>query len=174
MAQDKTGARIGRGPESPVRRDLLCSLLTFYCLTLLPRAVVAAAPNDAKGAFRAVSEFLTGRRALRGGLEGDIFQALTAIDPNFPGLVSQLLAVINERRLQVSQLQAVLDAGFPELAPLPRQIASGWFLGVVGSGFEARSVAYEHALNAEIVEDVLEPQGFCLGNPGVWAEPPLS
>ncbi|RJG08877.1 hypothetical protein D3879_23810 [Pseudomonas cavernicola] len=173
MAQDETAARVGRGPESPVRRDLLRGLLTFYCLTLLPRTVVAAAPNDAQGAFRAVSEFLTGRRSLRGGLEGDIFQALAAIDLKFPGRVSQLLAVINERRLQVGQLQGVLNAGFPELAPLPRQIASGWFLGVVGSGFEASSVAYEHALNAEIVEDVLEPQGVCLGNPGVWAELPL-
>lgn len=174
MTQDETEAKADYDPDNPERRDLLLGLLTLCSLSLIPWGVVQAAQNDARSAFRAVSELITGRRSLRGGLEGDIFEKLTADDPDFPAKVVALLALIDERRLHIDLLQTVLDAEFPALAPLPRQIASGWFLGVVGSGFKALTVAYEHALNAEIVEDVLKPQGFCLGKPGVWAEPPLS
>lgn len=161
------------GLDDPGRRYLLRNLLALSSFTLIPWRFAYAAAGDVQGAFQSVSEFITGRRALDGGLEGAIFQALSARDPNFADEITRLQALINGRPgLRPEQLDGVLKNEFPDLAAPARQVASGWFLGVVGSGFDAVSVAYQQALNAGVVGDVLKPQGFCLGGPGVWAEPP--
>ena len=47
-------------------------------------------------------------------------------------------------------------------------------LGVVGSGEGARCVAYETALNAVIVADVLKPPTYAYGAYGSWSAKPNS
>ena len=58
------------------------------------------------------------------------------------------------------------------LATLPRKIVSAWFLGIVGSGEQARCIAYETALNAVIVADVLKPPTYAYGVYGSWEKKP--
>lgn len=55
---------------------------------------------------------------------------------------------------------------------MPRKVAMAWFMGVVGSGAQARCLAYEHALNAQIVADVLKPPTYAYGTYGSWARNP--
>lgn len=80
--------------------------------------------------------------------------------------------LINERKIDPLDLQKVLDAEHPELAPLPRKIATAWFMGIVGSAEAARCLAYETALNAVIVADVLKPPTYAYGAYGSWARKP--
>lgn len=79
---------------------------------------------------------------------------------------------MNERKVDPLQLQRVLDSEKSPLAALPRKIVTGWFMGIVGSGDKARAIAYEKALNAVIVSDVLQPPTYCYGAYASWTKKP--
>ena len=102
-----------------------------------------------------------------------LYEALVAQDSAFPVKVRALLALINTDGLQAAGLQEALDAASSPLAALPRQIASAWYLGIVGTGEAAVCVAYEQALNAAVVADVLKPPSYSYGAYGSWARKPI-
>ncbi|MEY2170623.1 MULTISPECIES: sugar dehydrogenase complex small subunit [unclassified Rhodanobacter] len=156
----------------PSRRRLLAGLLTAYTASLIPWALAQPAPHADRGAFTALSAILVGRQVLDTALADRIYDALVAANPHFPTDVQALLTLINERHIDPQQLQGVLDGEHSPLAPLPRQILGAWALGVVGSGKDARCVAYETALDAVIVADVLKPPTFAYGVYGSWSAKP--
>ena len=71
------------------------------------------------------------------------------------------------------KLQKTLDDEKSPLAPLPHDLAKAWFQGIVGSGDKARCIAFETALNAVIVADVLKPPTYAYGAYGSWASKPV-
>lgn len=154
------------------RRALLASLLSAYTASLIPWAVAQPVADGDQGAFLALSAIIAGRQTLDSVLAKRLFQALTDDDANFPAGARQLLALINTRRIDPLQLQKVLDDEQSPLAAIPRKIATAWFLGMVGSGDNVRTFAYENALNAVIVSDVLKPPTYCYGVYGSWAAKP--
>lgn len=160
-------------PADPARRRLLAGLLTAYTASLIPWALAQPAPRADLGAFTALSAILVGRQALDAAQATRLYDALAATHPNFSADVQALLALINERHIDPLQLQGVLDGEHSPLAPLPRQIMSAWMLGVIGSGEGARCVAYETALNAVIVADVLKPPTYAYGSYGSWTGKPV-
>ena len=163
-------------PGDPViltRRLLVAGLLAAYSTSLIPRALAQPAPAADHAAFTALSAFLTGRPALGAAQIARCYDALAAGDPRFSANVQALLSLINERSIRPLQLQAVLDGERSPLAPLPRKIASAWCLGVVGSGEAARSLAFETALNAVIVADVLKPPTYAYGAYASWVSKPI-
>ncbi|KZC21502.1 MULTISPECIES: sugar dehydrogenase complex small subunit [Rhodanobacter] len=168
---DSVAAR-RNGPVDPSRRRLLAGLLTAYTASLIPWALAQPAPRADLGAFTALSAILVGRQALDAAQATRLYDALAAAHPNFPADVQALLALLNERHIDPQQLQGMLDGEHSPLAPLPRQILGAWALGVVGSGEGARCVAYETALNAVIVADVLKPPTFAYGAYGSWSVKP--
>lgn len=157
---------------NPGRRRMLASLLSAYTASLIPWATAQAIVNDNQGAFLAVSAILAGRQSLDTVLAKRLYDALVADDPDFPAAVSALLKQINEQKIAPMQLQKTLDTEHSRLAPLPRKIVSAWFLGIVGDGERARCIAYETALNAVVVEDVLKPPTYAYGAYGSWARKP--
>ena len=159
-------------PADPARRRLLAGLLTAYTASLIPWALAQPAPHADRGAFTALSAILVGRQALDAVQTTRLYDALAAANPSFPADVQALLTLINERHIDPLQLQGVLDGEHSPLAPLPRSIMSAWALGVVGSGEGARCVAYETALNAAIVADVLKPPTYAYGAYGSWSAKP--
>ena len=134
-----------------------------------------AQPVNAEGfgAFTALSAFIVGRKALDGELSARLYRALVEDDPQFDANCRALLAAIEQRQLPIDGLQSLLDAEGSAQARVPRQVAQAWFLGVVGEGKRARCLAYEHALNAEIVADQLRPPTYCYGEYGSWSKPPV-
>lgn len=168
---DRVAARLD-DPVDPSRRRLLAGLLTAYTASLIPWALAQPAPRADLGAFTALSAILVGRQALDAMQTARLYDALVAAQPNFPADVQALLALINERRIDPLQLQATLDHEHSPLAPLPRAILGAWALGVVGSGEGARCVAYETALDAVIVADVLKPPTYAYGAYGSWSAKP--
>lgn len=160
------------GSLHPSRRGLLRGLLSAYTAALIPWALAQPVADADQGTFVALSALLAGRQALNAALAKRLYEALKADDPGFPSAGKALLALINERKLDPLQLQQVLDDEKSPLAALPRTIVTAWFLGVVGSGDKARCLAYEQALNAVIVEDVLKPPTYAYGPYGSWARKP--
>ena len=156
----------------PTRRALLAGLLSAYTASLIPWAVAQPVGDSDQGAFVALSAIIAGRQSLDAEMAKRLYAALTAEDSGFPAASRKLLALINERKIDPMQLQQVLDAEQSPLASLPRKIATAWFLGIVGSGEKARTLAYEDALNAVIVGDVLKPPTYCYGVYGSWAKKP--
>lgn len=156
----------------PARRTLLAGLLSAYTASLIPWALAQPAPDADRGAFAAVSAILAGRQSLDAVQATRLYDALKADDPGFPAATRALLALINEQKIDPLQLQKVLDAEHPTLAALPRKIVTAWFMGIVGSGEKARCLAYETALNAVIVEDVLKPPTYAYGVYGSWGKKP--
>lgn len=162
------------GPLYPTRRLLLQALLTTYTASLIPFALAQPVDTQEQGAFVALSAIIAGRQSLDPVLAKLLFQALVEEDAGFPQAAKDLLALINERQLAPGQLQKTLDDEQSPLVAVPRKIATAWFMGVVGSGLQARCLAYEQALNALMVADVLKPPTYAYGPYGSWARDPLA
>lgn len=159
-------------PPTVSRRVVLASLLTAYTAALIPWALAETAPDPDRGNFLILSALIAGREALDNDLALRYYEALTDSDPSFPPAVSTLLTLINHQHIDPLQLQAWLDEYRPELAGVSRRIATAWFLGVVETSDGVRALAYEEALNAQIVGDILKPPSYCYGGYGSWAKPP--
>jgi hypothetical protein len=160
-------------PPDPSRRTLLGALLSVSTAALIPWALAEPVADGASGAFLALSAIIAGRQALDRVQAGRLYAALCADDTTFAAGVQALLALINERRIAPGVLQQTLDAEHAPLAALPRKVATAWFAGIVGSGARARCLAYETALNAQIVADVLKPPSYAYGVYGSWTTKPL-
>ncbi|PUA19857.1 sugar dehydrogenase complex small subunit [Glaciimonas sp. PCH181] len=160
-------------PSSLGRRTLLVGLLSAYSASLIPWALAQPVADADQGAFVAVSAILAGRQALDAVQAKRLYDALTADDSAFPAAARALLALINERKIDPLALQKTLDDEHSPLAAVPRKIVTAWCMGIVGDGEKARCIAYETALNAVIVEDVLKPPTYAYGVYGSWAKKPL-
>ncbi|MES2870477.1 MAG: sugar dehydrogenase complex small subunit [Pseudomonadota bacterium] len=161
-------------PTQPTRRLLLQGLLTAYTASLIPFALAEPVDSPEQGAFLALSAIIAGRQSLDPVLTKMLYQALVEEDTGFAQSAKDLLALINQRQLDPLQLQKTLDDEKSPLATVPRKVATAWFMGVVGSGAKARCLAYEHALNAEIVADVLKPPTYAYGTYASWARNPTA
>ncbi|MFI5447858.1 sugar dehydrogenase complex small subunit [Polaromonas sp. UC242_47] len=159
-------------PSQPTRRVLLVGLLSAYTASLIPWALAQPVAGAEQGSFVAVSALLAGRQALDNVLATRLYDALKADDPGFPAATKALLTLINERKIDPLQLQQLLDSEQSPLAALPRKIVTAWYMGIVGNGDKARCLAYEHALNAAVVEDILKPPTYSYGVYASWEKKP--
>ncbi|MBV2144889.1 sorbitol dehydrogenase family protein [Falsochrobactrum sp. TDYN1] len=155
------------------RRLLLFGLVSAYTATLIPWALAQEASDADEGAFLALSAILVGRQSLDAAQAQRLYAALVADDPGFPAAAKALLALIEERKIDPMQLQTILDDEKSALIALPRRIVTAWYMGIVGEGFNARALAFEKALNAEVVGDVLRPPTYSYGAYGSWARKPI-
>src|SRR5690554_5857610 len=143
------------------RRVVLAGLLSAYTASLIPWAVAQSAPDVERGNFLALSALIAGRQSLDTALALRYYDALVSVDAGFPSAVTELLTLINRQRIDPLQLQALLDEQYPALAAVPRKIATAWFLGMVETPDGTQVLAYEEALNAQMVSDVLKPPSYC-------------
>ena len=156
-----------------VRRGLLVGFVSAYTAFLIPWALAQEATDADNGAFRALSAILAGRQSLDSGQAQRLYAALVADDPEFPAAAKALLDTIEQRKIDPMQLQKVLDDEKSPLSALPRRIVTAWYLGIVGDGAKARCLAFETALNAEAVADVLRPPTYAYGAYGSWTRKPI-
>jgi Membrane bound FAD containing D-sorbitol dehydrogenase. len=163
-------------PDSPLslrRRRLLAGFVGAYTATLAPWAMAQLVGDDSQAAFLALSAIIAGRPSLDAAMADRIFKALRAEQADFAASAAALLQLIDNRKIDPTQLQKTLDDEKSPLAPLPRKIATAWFQGIVGTGADSYVVAYEHALNAQFVSDVLKPPTYAFGAYGSWTRKPL-
>ncbi len=154
------------------RRTILKGFLATYTASLIPWAVAAPTSNADLESFLALSTIITGRQELDADLARNLYQALVADNVAFVDGTKELLARIKQQNIDPIKLQKLLDDEKSPLASVPRSIAIAWFMGVVGSGPKARCLAYEYALNAQIVADSLKPPTYAYGPYGSWSRSP--
>ncbi|MBN3857067.1 sorbitol dehydrogenase [Paraburkholderia sp. Ac-20340] len=171
-------------PFAPSRRQFLIGTTVLATLSVAGLGALgvahaqAAATADAGAAadfaaFMKLSQYLTGKstldveigRAILAGLRGDDASASTTI--------AQLNDFVASTNTPANTLQSVLDASQPALAKLPKKVVTAWYLGVVGTGKHARTVAYEQALMYPPIADVIVMPSYARGVPGYWAKPPV-
>ncbi|MDB5915267.1 MAG: hypothetical protein JWP22_3942 [Ramlibacter sp.] len=163
--------RVETDAPSPGRRTLLAGFVGGFAASLIPWALSATSDEEQAG-FLALSAILVGRDMLDAQQAQRLFAALKSDDPAFAAATRDLLAYINAHRPDPLRLQQTLDDEKSPLAALPRTIASAWWLGIVGNGDKARCLAFEKALNAQLVADVLKPPTYAYGPHGSWSRKP--
>jgi hypothetical protein len=133
----------------------------------------ASSANDADfAAFMRLSQYLTGKASLDIEIGHAIFAGLVDGDPHIAQQIAQLNDFVASSKTPANGLQQVLDSSQPALANVPKRIVPAWYLGVVGTGAKARTVAYEQALMYPPIADVIVMPSFARGVPGYWAQPP--
>jgi len=156
----------------PSRRLLLSGLVAAYTASLIPWALAQEATDADNGAFLALSAILTGHASLDSAQAQRLYAALVADDPGFPAAAKSLLDTIEARKIDPIALQQTLDDEKSPLGTVPPRIVTAWYMGIVGAGAAARCLAFEHALNAETVADVLKPPTYAYGAYGSWTRKP--
>lgn len=162
----------GTAQRDPRRRIILGGLLGAYAASLIPWALAQPVANAEQGAFLGVSAILAGRQTLDTAQAKRLYDALVADDAGFPAAAQALLTLINNRKIDPAELHKVLTDEKSPLASVAQNIARAWFMGIVGSGEKARALAYEDALNAQIVQDFLKPPTYAYGAYGSWTKKP--
>lgn len=157
---------------NPVRRGLLAGFVCAYTASLVPWALAQEVTDADMAAFLALSAILAGRQSLDQAQAQRLYTALVADDPDFPAMTKALLDTIEQRKIDPMQLQGLLDDEKSPLSPLPRWIVPAWYMGIVGDGAKARCLAFETALNAVAVADMLNPPTYAYGAYGSWTSKP--
>lgn len=157
----------------PIRRLLLFGLVPAYTASLIPWALAQEATDVDNGAFLALSAILVGRQSLDAAQAKRLYAALIADDPGFPAMTKSLLDMIEERKIDPLQLQKTLDDEKSPLKLVPWRVVTAWYMGIVGDGPKARCLAFETALNAQVVADVLKPPTYAYGPYGSWTRKPV-
>lgn len=160
-------------PFSMRRRDWLIGAAAATTVVVIPwKFAGSAEPPPGQTGFMRLSQYLTGRSALDAAMGQRIYATLLADNGQFAEQSQQLLRLIESRNLATEGITSALASEKPELSPLPSQIMTAWYMGVVGSGVQARVLAFEHALNAQAVADQLKPPTYAYGAPGSWSLAP--
>ena len=162
-----------KGEAGFPRRALLSGFVASYTSALIPWALAQPASDAGHAAFLAMSAIIAGPQTLDPELARRLYDALLAAHGDFASGVQSLLKIVEEQRIEVTRLQQTLEEQSSPVASLPRKIATAWFLGVVGENENARALAFEKALNAVIVADVLRPPTYAYGPYGSWARKPV-
>ncbi len=157
------------------RRQLLGGLALAGAVQLAPWAAAispAAPPPSASPSFMALSRYLTERSDLSPNLAARMQAALQGLNSAFVTQADALWQWINSNHVPLAELNARLKADMPALAAIPGQVMQAWYMGIVGSGAQSRVVAYEYALNAQVVSDKLKPPTYSYGLHGSWTSNP--
>lgn len=133
----------------------------------------ATAPDASFPAFMKLSQYLTGKSTLDADIGHAILAGLRIDDTRSDAAIAQLNDFVARTNTPANSLQSALDASQPTLAALPGKIMTAWYLGVVGTGKNARTVAYEQALMYPPIADVIVMPSYARGVPGYWAKPPV-
>ncbi|WP_206438784.1 sugar dehydrogenase complex small subunit [Mesorhizobium sp. M7D.F.Ca.US.005.01.1.1] len=172
MTEDRPMEQFVDQPNA-ARRLLLFGLVSAYTASLIPWALAQEVTEADTAPFVALSAILAGRQSLDSAQALRLYKALVADDPGFPAAAKALLDTIEQRKIDPMQLQKTLDDEKSPLKLVPWRIVTAWYMGIVGDGAKARCLAFETALNAQVVADVLKPPTYAYGTYGSWANKPI-
>ncbi|HEV7607839.1 MAG TPA: sugar dehydrogenase complex small subunit [Steroidobacteraceae bacterium] len=130
------------------------------------------APAEIPGdpAFLRLSQVLTGHADLDPVTAARISHGFAQLYPEMKAQFPTLIALAAKFPQPDALLAAATRRGAAEPA---LAIVAAWYMGTIGKGPNAISVAYADALMFRPVADALYPPTYSLGGPGWWtAEPP--
>jgi hypothetical protein len=131
---------------------------------------IAPSTTLADPAFLRLSQALTGHADLDPVTAARISQGFGQLYPEMKMHFATLVALAAEHPQPNALLAAATQKGLAEPA---LAIVAAWYMGTVGKGRDAMSVAYADALMFRPVADALYPPTYSRGGPAWWiAEPP--
>jgi len=122
--------------------------------------------------FMAASEIICGYSTLDKALGHHIF---TLMQKNNKELRNQLVTLNNVLNADMSSaaMHNAVQGTDNNAKTLFSDILRAWQLGIVGTGKEARVVAYEYALMYAPIADVVVLPTYARGEPHYWAQSPV-
>lgn len=145
--------------------------------TVLPGQVVWAIDSGGSSdktftAFMAASEIICGYPTLDKALGYRIFTLMQNRNKELSNQLATLNNVLNADMSSAAMHNAVQGTD-NNAQTLFSDILRAWQLGIVGTGKEARVVAYEYALMYTPIADVVVLPTYARGEPHYWAQPPV-
>ncbi len=122
--------------------------------------------------FLKVSEVICGYATLDGALGQRIFALIQTRNSALNGQLNTLAPLLNAD-MSSAEMQGKLQGVDNATQTLFSDILRAWQLGIVGTGKEARVVAYEYALMYTPIADVIVLPTYAHGEPHYWAHPPV-
>ncbi|WP_251978698.1 sorbitol dehydrogenase family protein [Salinicola avicenniae] len=140
----------------------------------VPEALAAAeAPaTDQMNDFLAISRQLTQNESLDENLAGALLQAGKLALADFDDRLARLKSLLSEQPQLLAQPTLAFGEAHAAEETLARDMLSGWYTGVVGSGEQAVYVTYLNSLSNQVVADTLVPPSFSYGPCGSWHRAP--
>ncbi|MDO6406600.1 MULTISPECIES: sugar dehydrogenase complex small subunit [Pantoea] len=128
--------------------------------------------NPVFTAFMTVSEIICGYPELDNALGQRIFTLMQSRNAELKNQLVTLNKILNADMRSVD-MQKALQGVDQNTQTLFTDILRAWQLGIVGSGKEAKVVAYEYALMYTPIADVVVLPTYARGEPHYWAKPPV-
>lgn len=129
-------------------------------------------PAEEVDDFLAVSRQLVMRDELDGNITNALVHASKLALDGFTEQLTCLKALLAEQPALLDGEQLDFGAAFAAEEALARNVLSGWYTGVVGSGDQAIYVTHINALSNQVVADKLVPTSFSYGPCGSWHRAP--
>ena len=170
----------GRGGHSRLILQQLGPNGRLIAIDRDPQAIAEAAKiQDPRfeivhGPFSGITRYLTERGDLPQAQGARLLATQNELDGKFNGKLDTLWKWIGSSQVALANLNERLKAEQPDLADVPMNVMQLWYQGIAGSGTATRVVAYEHALNAAVVADMLRPPSYVYGAYGSWSSNPTT
>lgn len=128
--------------------------------------------NPTFSTFMKVSEVICGYSTLDSALGQRIFGLMQQRNTALGNQLATLQTLLNADMSSLD-MQGKLQGVDKNTHTLFTDILRAWQLGIVGTGKEARVVAYEYALMYKPIADVIVLPTYAHGEPHYWAHPPV-
>lgn len=143
---------------------------------LLPLSPLHAAQPEAKlpglDDFIQISRSLTGLESLNETVAHALVIALDKTQKDFATSLTRLKTLLQSQPELLQQERLAFGDAHADSEQLAKEILSGWYNGVVGTGFDALYVTYINNLANQLVSDKVVPPSFSYGPVGSWAQQP--
>ncbi len=147
----------------------VCSFIPGHTVWAIDSAITA---NAAFSTFLKVSETICGYSTLDSALGQRIFTLMQQRNASLGDQLNSLQSLLNAD-MSSAEMQGKLQSVDKNQQALFSDILRAWQLGIVGTGKEARVVAYEFALMYKPIADVIVLPTYAHGEPHYWAHPPV-
>lgn len=170
------------------RRDLLLLAGASFAALSIPRWLQPASAqtattiinkppdvqNQQQADFLALSSLLTSNIKRNPTISARLYSALTAQVIEFEKQSSDLWKLVQSQQIKDVEALVAAVASNDGLTRVLHQIVGAWYSGMVGSGPQAKVIAYDQALMFDAVRDAVVVPTYCRAAPGYWAIQPAT
>lgn len=168
------------------RRDLLVLAAAGAAVLSMPRWLQSASaqatttiitktpdPKSQQHAdFLALSTLLTSNTPRNATISARLYAALSAQVIEFEKQSADLWQFVQTQQIKDVDALVTAVASNADLTKVLHQIVGAWYLGVVGSGPQAKVIAFDQALMFDAVRDAVVVPTYCRAAPGYWTTQP--
>lgn len=122
--------------------------------------------------FLALSTLLTSNIQRNATMSARLYAVLSAQVIEFEKQSADLWQFVQTQQIKDVDALVAAVATNADLTKVLHQIVGAWYLGVVGSGPQAKVIAFDQALMFDAVRDAVVVPTYCRAAPGYWTTQP--